>query len=153
MAFLAGMKFGSSTDLASTWAMNTFLPGLVAHRYKDSRIVALSTGNVYGLTPVSLGGATEGDPVAPVGEYAQSCLGRERMLAYVSMAAGTKVTIIRLNYSLFPLDSVVRAIAAVGEAYASAGVEDRFQGRLFDGPHEFTVPMQEEAFAWLDRWL
>lgn len=99
VAFLAGMKFGSSTDLAITWAMNTFLPGLVAHRYKDSRIVALSTGNVYGLTSVSLGGATEGDPVAPVGEYAQSCLGRERMLAYVSTAAAAKVTIIRLNYS------------------------------------------------------
>lgn len=54
---------------------------------------------------------------------------------------------------LFPLDSVERAIASIGAAYATAGVEDRFQGRLFDGPHEFNVPMQDEAFAWLDRWL
>jgi nucleoside-diphosphate-sugar epimerase len=99
VAFLAGMKFGSSGDLPGTWAMNTFLPGLVARRYKESRIVALSTGNVYGLSSQALGGSTEQDPEAPVGEYAQSCLGRERMFAYGSQAAGTRVAIIRLNYA------------------------------------------------------
>jgi nucleoside-diphosphate-sugar epimerase len=100
VAFLAGMKFGSSSDLASTWAMNTFLPGLVARRYKSSRIVAFSTGNVYGLSPVAFGGPTEGDPEGPLGDYAQSCLGRERMFAYVSQTAGTPVAIIRLNYAI-----------------------------------------------------
>jgi nucleoside-diphosphate-sugar epimerase len=99
VAFLAGMKFGSSGDLPGTWAMNTFLPGLVARRFRGSRIVALSTGNIYGLSAQALGGSTEQDEVAPVGEYAQSCLGRERMLTFVSNAAGTPMAIIRLNYA------------------------------------------------------
>jgi hypothetical protein len=97
--FLAGMKFGSTGNLPATWAMNTFLPGLVARRYEGSRIVALSTGNVYPLVPVTSGGALEGDPVAPIGEYAISCLGRERLLTYESMQRGTRVALIRLNYA------------------------------------------------------
>ncbi len=97
--FLAGMKFGSSGDLASTWALNTLLPGLVAHRFRGGRVVALSTGNVYGLTDVRRGGAMESDPPAPVGEYAQSCLGRERMFGHAASAHGTQVALIRLNYA------------------------------------------------------
>src|SRR5437879_885371 len=68
--FLAGMKFGSSGNLPATWAMNTFLPGLVARRYADSRIVALSTGNVYPLVAPASGGSKESDAVGPAGEYA-----------------------------------------------------------------------------------
>jgi nucleoside-diphosphate-sugar epimerase len=97
--FLAGMKFGSTGNLPATWAMNTFLPGLVARRYASSRIVALSTGNVYPLTPPTLGGSREEDPVGPLGEYAISCLGRERMFTYESEQRGTPVSIIRLNYA------------------------------------------------------
>ena len=97
--YLAGMKFGSGGDPASTWALNTLLPGLVARRFTQARVVALSTGNVYGLKPIRKGGATEGDSLAPEGEYAQSCLGRERMFGYVSAQHGTKVTLIRLNYA------------------------------------------------------
>jgi len=97
--FLAGMKFGSTGNLPATWAMNTFLPGLVARRFAASRIVALSTGNVYPLVPVASGGAEEGDPVAPVGEYAISCLGRERLFSYESEQRGTAVALIRLNYA------------------------------------------------------
>ena len=97
--FLAGMKFGSSGDPSGTWALNTLLPGLVARRFKDARIVALSTGNVYGLTPIARGGAVESDPPAPEGEYAQSCLGRERMFGYASAEVGTRVALIRLNYA------------------------------------------------------
>src|SRR3954464_6378071 len=81
--FMAARKFGTSGSEHLTWAMNTFLPGLVAERYRQSRIVAFSTGNVYGLQP-SGGGATESTQVAPVGEYAQSALGRERMFEYGS---------------------------------------------------------------------
>src|SRR5439155_4939996 len=79
VVFMAARKFGTSGSEHLTWAMNTFLPGLVAERYRDSRIVAFSTGNVYPLMPVKDGGAVESTPVEPKGEYAQSALGRERM--------------------------------------------------------------------------
>jgi nucleoside-diphosphate-sugar epimerase len=98
--FMAARKFGTSGSEHLTWAMNTFLPGLVAERYRSSRIVAFSTGNVYGLQPVSGGGATETTPVAPEGEYAQSALGRERMFEYGSSQWGTQVVLLRLNYAV-----------------------------------------------------
>ncbi len=98
--FMAARKFGSTGNESLTWAMNTFLPGLVAERYRNSRIVAFSTGNVYPLTPVLHGGPTESSPVGPVGEYAQSCLGRERMFDHFSRQYGTPVTLLRLNYAV-----------------------------------------------------
>lgn len=98
--FMAGRKFGSTGDESLTWAMNTYLPGRVAQKYRESRIVVFSTGNVYPLTPIAHGGATETDPVNPIGEYAQSCLGRERMFAYFSERLGTPVAILRLNYAI-----------------------------------------------------
>lgn len=97
--FLAGMKFGSSGAQPATWAMNTFLPGLVARRFRGARTVALSTGNVYAFSAVSGASAVETDPPSPVGEYAITCLGRERMLHYYSDRDGTPVATIRLNYS------------------------------------------------------
>jgi nucleoside-diphosphate-sugar epimerase len=98
--FMAARKFGTTGSAHLTWAMNTYLPGLVAERYRDSRIVAFSTGNVYPLQPVQHGGAVESDPVNPQGEYAQSALGRERMFEYGSHRWGTPVTILRLNYAV-----------------------------------------------------
>jgi nucleoside-diphosphate-sugar epimerase len=98
--FMAARKFGTSGSEYLTWAMNTFLPGLVAERYRTSRIVAFSTGNVYPLTDVQEGGAVESTPVEPKGEYAQSALGRERMFEYGSQRWGTPVTILRLNYAV-----------------------------------------------------
>ena len=98
--FMAARKFGTSGSEHLTWAMNTFVPGLVAERFRDSRIVAFSTGNVYPLVPVGSGGATESTPVAPIGEYAQSAVGRERMFEYGSAKWGTPVTIVRLNYAV-----------------------------------------------------
>lgn len=97
--FMAGMKFGSTGQEAMTWAMNTYLPALVAKRYADSRIVAFSTGNIYGLSPVARGGSVETDPLNPAGEYAMSCLGRERMFEHFSRTKGTKVCLFRLNYA------------------------------------------------------
>jgi len=99
IVYLVGMKFGSTSDPGLTWAMNTYLPGLVARRFKQSRIVALSTGNVYPLVDVRTGGSLESDPLSPVGEYAQSCLGRERLLTYCSCRDETPVTLVRLNYA------------------------------------------------------
>jgi nucleoside-diphosphate-sugar epimerase len=98
--FLAGMKFGSLENLSLTWAVNSFLPALAAEHFKQSRIVAFSTGCVYPLVPVETGGSLETDLPAPVGEYAQSCLGRERMFEYGSSKYNTPVSLIRLNYSV-----------------------------------------------------
>jgi nucleoside-diphosphate-sugar epimerase len=80
--------------------MNSFLPGLVARHYRRSRIVAFSTGNVYGLVPVARGGSTESDSPQPVGEYAMSCLGRERILEHFSRALAIPMALIRLNYAV-----------------------------------------------------
>jgi len=100
IVFMAARKFGTTGSEYLTWAMNTFLPGLVAERFRDSRIVAFSTGNVYPLQPVKQGGARESTPVDPQGEYAQSALGRERMFEYGSAKWGTPVVILRLNYAI-----------------------------------------------------
>ena len=97
--YLAGTKFGTSGNESFTWAMNSYLPGRVAQKYKNSNIVAFSTGNVYHLTAVDSGGATENSVARPVGEYAQSCLGRERLFEYYSKKNNTPVLIYRLNYA------------------------------------------------------
>lgn len=109
--FLAGMKFGSEDNLSMTWAMNAYLPALVADCFKDSRIVAYSTGCVYPLVPVESGGSLETDKPVPVGEYAQSCLGRERMFEYGSRKNNTPVALIRLNYAVEPRYGVLVDIA------------------------------------------
>jgi nucleoside-diphosphate-sugar epimerase len=98
--FMAARKFGTSGDEHLTWAMNTYLPGLVAERFRACRIVAFSTGNVYPLRSMPQGGALETTPVDPIGEYAQSALGRERMLEYASARWGTRIAILRLNYAV-----------------------------------------------------
>lgn len=98
--YLAGTKFGTTGKEAFTWAMNAYLPGRVAERYKNSRIVAFSTGNVYPFTPVHSGGLSEDQPVAPVGEYGQSCLGRERIFQHFAAKNQTPVLIYRLNYAI-----------------------------------------------------
>lgn len=97
--YLAGQKFGTTGKESYTWAMNTYLPGRVAEKYRDANIVVFSTGNVYPLSPVLNGGLTEDVPAAPVGEYGQSCLGRERMFQYFSSLYGTPLFIYRLNYA------------------------------------------------------
>jgi nucleoside-diphosphate-sugar epimerase len=98
--FLAGMKFGSVENLPLTWAVNTFIPAIVAEHFRNSRIVAFSTGCVYPLVSIKSGGSVETDMPVPTGEYAQSCLGRERMFEYGSQKYGTEVILIRLNYSV-----------------------------------------------------
>lgn len=109
--YLAGMKFGSEDNLSLTWAINTYLPAMVAEHFKDSRIVAFSTGCVYPLVSVVSGGSKETDKPMPVGEYAQSCLGRERMFEYGSIKNNTPVALIHLNYSVEPRYGVLVDIA------------------------------------------
>lgn len=97
---LAARKFGSTGSEWTTWAMNVYLPGRVAHRFRHARIVALSSGNIYPLTRVQSGGSTEGQPPEATGEYPQSAIGRERMFQYGSQQFGTPVTLVRLNYAV-----------------------------------------------------
>jgi dTDP-4-dehydrorhamnose reductase len=96
---MTGMKFGATGQEALTWAMNSYLPALICGKYRRSRIVAFCTGNVYSLMPVHSGGSREEDAPAPVGEYAQSCLGRERIYEYFSRAHNIPMALLRLNYA------------------------------------------------------
>jgi nucleoside-diphosphate-sugar epimerase len=100
IVFMAGRKFGSSGDTALTWAMNALVPAIVAERFAAARIVVFSTGNVYPFAPVRLQGPTESTQPEPVGEYAMSCLARERVFEYFSARHGTAGRIVRLNYAI-----------------------------------------------------
>jgi len=100
VVFMAGRKFGSTGDQPLTWAMNTLLPGLVAERFRQSRIVAFSTGCVYPFVPIGDMGATEDTPLDPPGEYANSCVGRERLFQHFSARHGTPGRLLRLNYAI-----------------------------------------------------
>ncbi|MEO8111374.1 MAG: NAD-dependent epimerase/dehydratase family protein [Ginsengibacter sp.] len=97
--YLVGTKFGTSGNESLTWAMNSYLPGRVAQKFKNSRIVVFSTGNVYPLVPVVGGGATESLHPEPIGEYGQSCLGRERIFQFFASKNNNPILIYRLNYA------------------------------------------------------
>ena len=109
--YMAGQKFGTATDQPLTWATNVLAAGLAAERFARSRIVAFSTGNVYPLSPAGGPGPAETDPTGPVGEYAQSALGRERILAFCSARYQTPMVILRLNYAVEPRYGVLRDLA------------------------------------------
>ncbi len=119
--YLAGRKFGSSENPELTWAMNTVVPANVAERFRESRIVVFSTGNVYALRAVTAGGARETEAPAPVGEYAQSCLGRERVFEYFAKHHGVRCLFFRLNYAVDLRYGVLVDIAR--KVYAGEPVE------------------------------
>jgi nucleoside-diphosphate-sugar epimerase len=98
--FMAGRKFGSAGAPSLTWATNAALPARVAERYRNSKIVAFSSGNVYPFVPIASGGATEETAPGPVGEYAQSVLARERLFEFFSERYGIRVCLLRLNYAI-----------------------------------------------------
>ncbi|HEX8911451.1 MAG TPA: NAD(P)-dependent oxidoreductase [Humisphaera sp.] len=100
VVYMAGMKFGSTGQQSLTWAMNSYLPGMVAQKYRRSRIVAFSTGNIYAFVPVASGGADEQGETNPVGEYGMSTLGRERIFEHFSRTLNIPTAIIRLNYAV-----------------------------------------------------
>jgi nucleoside-diphosphate-sugar epimerase len=123
--YLAGRKFGSAGNPELTWAMNTMAPAIVAERFRNSRVVVFSTGNVYALRQVGGGGSRESDAPAPVGEYAQSCLGRERIFEYFANRHGLRCLLFRLNYAVDLRYGVLVDIAR----------------KIFDGePVDLTVP-------------
>jgi nucleoside-diphosphate-sugar epimerase len=100
VVYLVGLKFGTQQSPALTWAVNTLIPARVMERYPKARVVALSTGNVYPLMPVTGGGAREEEPLTPLGEYANSAVARERIFEFCSQRQGTRVALLRLNYAV-----------------------------------------------------
>lgn len=98
--YMAGRKFGTDGHEWETWAMNSTLPAFVAEKFKNSRIVVFSSGNLYPIVPISSGGCTEADRPGPVGEYAMSCLARERAFEYAANQFGTRIFIYRLNFAV-----------------------------------------------------
>lgn len=119
--YMAGNKFGTVGNEHFTWAMNAYLPGRLAEKFKNSRIVAFSTGNVYPLTNVLSSNCSEDTPVNPVGEYAQSCLGRERVLTYFSHKNQTPLLVFRLNYAIDLRYGVLLEIAK--QVYAGKSID------------------------------
>lgn len=109
--YLAGTKFGTKGNEPYTWAMNTYLPGRVAQKFRSSNIVVFSTGNVYPFTTIQSGGATEKTSPAPIGEYGQSCLGRERLFQYYASIYNTPLLLYRLNYAVDVTYGVLLEIA------------------------------------------
>jgi nucleoside-diphosphate-sugar epimerase len=100
LIYLVGLKFGTSQNPAATWAMNTLVPARVCERFPRSRIVALSTGNVYPLSAVERGGSAESAALTPLGEYANAAVARERIFEFHSQRNGTAVALLRLFYAV-----------------------------------------------------
>ena len=100
VVYMLGQKFGTQGFPERTWHINTAVAAFAAARYRHARVVAFSTGNVYPLVPAPGRGSRESDPPQPVGEYAQSCLGRERAFEYAATTWGTRVALFRLNYAV-----------------------------------------------------
>ena len=112
VVFMVGAKFGGAGNPAPLWQTNAVVAGMAARRYRGSRIACFSTGNVYPFVDPSGGGSTERDAVGPVGEYAMSTLGRERVMTYAAQRYGTPTTLIRLNYAVEPRYGVLADICA-----------------------------------------
>jgi nucleoside-diphosphate-sugar epimerase len=99
VVWMTGYKFGATGQEAMAWAMNAWLPGAVCGKFRHSRIVAFSTGNVYGLSPVAAGGSIEDDALRPIGDYSMSCVGRERIFEHFSRTYEIPLVLLRLNYA------------------------------------------------------
>jgi nucleoside-diphosphate-sugar epimerase len=131
--FMVGRKFGSVGGEPLTWATNTWAAGLTANRYPHSRIVVFSTGNVYPFMPVNSGGANETTPPAPVGEYAQSALARERIFQHFAQVNGTPVLLFRLNYAIDARYGVLLDIAAKVYAGQPVGLAMGYANVIWQG--------------------
>ncbi|MCS7477700.1 NAD-dependent epimerase/dehydratase family protein [Umezawaea endophytica] len=111
VVFLVGAKFGTADAPEQAWMTNAVLPAYIAERYPRARIVALSTGNVYGMTEPVGGGSVETDEPRPEGNYAITCLGREQVFTHAARTRGTPVALVRLNYACEPRYGVIADLA------------------------------------------
>jgi nucleoside-diphosphate-sugar epimerase len=173
---MTGYKFGAAQDPGMAWAMNCHLPSLIAQRFARSRIVAFSTGNVYPLVEPATGGCTEEHPCGPIGEYAMTALGRERLLQYFSRRQRTPLALLRLNYAVElrygvlvdlarqvlmrePIDLTMSHVNVIWQADANAAAlaaieETEIGGRVLNiaGPEMLSVREVAEQFgALLER--
>lgn len=125
VVFMAGRKFGSAGNQALTWAMNVHVPAIVAEAFAQSRIAVFSTACVYPFVDIAGQGAREDLPLDPPGEYANSCVGRERMFEHFSHVHGTRVSLIRLSYAIDMrygvLHDVARAVLTGEPVQVSSG--------------------------------
>jgi len=131
--YLAGTKFGTADRPELTWLANTIIPGLVAERFAQSSIVAFSTGCVYPFASVASGGAVEETPLEPLGEYAASCIGRERVFTYFSRRHGTPVCLYRLNYAIDLRYGVLVDIATRVRAGQPVDVSSGYLNMIWQG--------------------
>lgn len=127
VVFMVGAKFGAATNASWAWEVNAALPDRVARRYRDSAITAMSTGNVYPFVAPGSGGSVESDVPGPVGEYAMSCLGRERVFEFGALTRGTRVSIVRLNYAV---DLRYGVLADIGSTVLSGAPVDLTTGAV-----------------------
>ena len=150
--FMAGQKFGTSEAPERTWAMNVTVPEIVAMRYASSRIVAFSTGNVYPLVPVAGGGAVESGPTGPIGDYARSCLARERVFEAAALR-GTKVAIVRLNYAIDLRYGVLTDVASRILAGTPVSLEMGYVNVIWQGDaNRAALELLPRAAAPADPW-
>ncbi|WP_204051913.1 NAD-dependent epimerase/dehydratase family protein [Microbispora siamensis] len=126
VVFMVGAKFGTAAAPYLAWVVNAALPARVAERYAGARIAAFSTGNVYPLTGLETGGCAETDATGPVGEYAMSCLGRERVFEHAAQR-GTPVSLLRLNYAV---DLRYGVLADIGQTVLSGSPVDVTTGHV-----------------------
>jgi nucleoside-diphosphate-sugar epimerase len=121
IVYMLGTKFGTTGREYQTWAVNAYLAGKVAERFSKARFTVFSSGNIYPFRPVTRGGADESVAPDPIGEYAQSCLARERLFEYASRTNSTPVAIFRLNYAIDLRYGVLYDIGA--QVYAGQAVD------------------------------
>jgi dTDP-4-dehydrorhamnose reductase len=146
--YLVGMKFGTSDNPSLTWAMNTLVPAHVAERYPAARIAALSSGNVYPLVPVHSHGSVETDALTPLGEYANACVGRERIFGHYSRRNDTRLVLVRLNYAVELRYGVLLDIARRVHAGQPVEVSTGYLNCIWQGDaNEFIIRSLDVANA------